>query len=472
MVPVRDHRRDVQARLQHDRHLVPRLVHLTAVNALDGEHVEDHGAPVDGHLFGGNPQHGDAGAVAHVGNHVAEGGGAAGHFEPDVETFRHAQFFLHVPQPGPGHVHRARDPHLARQFQAVRVHVGDHREARPGVPHHRRGHDADRPGAGDQHVLAQHRKGKRGVHGVAERVENGGHVQRNRFVVMPHVGHRQRDVFGERTRPVDPDPHGVGAQVAASRQAVAAAPAHHVPLAADDFAGEEIRHVRTDLHDLADEFVADRHGHRDRLLRPIVPLVNVHIGAADPRPQHLNQHVVDPHRGHVHVFEPQAGLAPALHQRLHIHYDNLRIEAVPNLLLFAATTGYQIRVFADAARRLGMDLTLATNRCHVLDDPWGDRAVAVKFDRVPESLEGLRGLHVDGVAAVGDQPAVLACRSIRRPPRAPARISTSRGNSTGRRACGCPNSSAPRSPKIRTRWPPARAIRACSSRWGSRAAAA
>jgi len=84
---------------------------------------------------------------------------------------------------------------------------------------------------------------------------------------------------------------------------------------------------------------------------------------------------------------------------------------VPNLLLFAATTGYQIRVFADAARRLGMDLTLATNRCHVLDDPWGDRAVAVKFDRVPESLEGLRGLHVDGVAAVGDQPAVLAAEA-------------------------------------------------------------
>src|SRR5437016_11987152 len=79
-----------------------------------------------------------------------------------------------------------------------------------------------------------------------------------------------------------------------------------------------------------------------------------------------------------------------------------------HLLLFAATTGYQIRVFADAARRLGVDVTLATDRCHVLDDPWGDRAIAVKFDRVPESLAVLRGLHVDGVAAVGDRPAVLA----------------------------------------------------------------
>jgi biotin carboxylase len=82
-----------------------------------------------------------------------------------------------------------------------------------------------------------------------------------------------------------------------------------------------------------------------------------------------------------------------------------------HLLLFAATTGYQIRVFADAARRLGLDLTLATNRCHVLEDPWGDRAIAVKFDRVPESLDALRGLRCDGVAAVGDQPAILAAEA-------------------------------------------------------------
>src|SRR5437016_13487932 len=82
-----------------------------------------------------------------------------------------------------------------------------------------------------------------------------------------------------------------------------------------------------------------------------------------------------------------------------------------HLLLFAATTGYQIRVFADAARRLGVNLTLATDRCHVLDDPWGDRAVAVKFDRVPESVEALRSLPCDGVAAVGDLPAVLAAEA-------------------------------------------------------------
>ena len=78
------------------------------------------------------------------------------------------------------------------------------------------------------------------------------------------------------------------------------------------------------------------------------------------------------------------------------------------LLLIAETTGYQIRVFAEAARRIGAEVTLATDRCHVMEDPWGDHAVAVKFARIAESVQALRGKRYDGVAAVGDRPAVLA----------------------------------------------------------------
>ncbi|HLI85272.1 MAG TPA: ATP-grasp domain-containing protein [Bryobacteraceae bacterium] len=81
---------------------------------------------------------------------------------------------------------------------------------------------------------------------------------------------------------------------------------------------------------------------------------------------------------------------------------------MPRLLLLAATTGYQIRVFAEAARKLGVAVTLATDRCHVLDDPWGDSAIPVKCDRIEESVESLRGHRFDGIVAVGDRHAVLA----------------------------------------------------------------
>ena len=83
------------------------------------------------------------------------------------------------------------------------------------------------------------------------------------------------------------------------------------------------------------------------------------------------------------------------------------------LLLFSATTGYQLRTFAAAARRMNIDLVLATDRCKSLDDPWGDRAIPVKFDR-PETLDKLAGIAVDGIVAVGDRPAVLAAEAAER----------------------------------------------------------
>ena len=80
-----------------------------------------------------------------------------------------------------------------------------------------------------------------------------------------------------------------------------------------------------------------------------------------------------------------------------------------HVVLVAATTGYQIRMFDEAARRLGIRLTLATDRCHVLEDPWADRAVPVKFD---EGLEAIPAC--DGILAVGDRPALLAARAAER----------------------------------------------------------
>jgi len=79
------------------------------------------------------------------------------------------------------------------------------------------------------------------------------------------------------------------------------------------------------------------------------------------------------------------------------------------VLLIAATTGYQTRSFSDAARALSYDLTLATDRCHVMDDPWGDRAIAVRFDEPAEGIASVAGRGpFDGIVAVGDQPAYVA----------------------------------------------------------------
>ena len=85
------------------------------------------------------------------------------------------------------------------------------------------------------------------------------------------------------------------------------------------------------------------------------------------------------------------------------------------LLLIGATTGYQTRVFAEAAEHLGIELVLATDRCHVLDDPWGDHAIALRFED-PQAAAGVLAAEarVDGIVAVGDRPAYLAALAAER----------------------------------------------------------
>jgi formate-dependent phosphoribosylglycinamide formyltransferase (GAR transformylase) len=85
------------------------------------------------------------------------------------------------------------------------------------------------------------------------------------------------------------------------------------------------------------------------------------------------------------------------------------------VLFFAATTGYQVREFAEAARALDIKLVLATDRCHILDDPWGDDAAPVRFEDPEPGIESLinRG-PFDGILAVGDKPAYVAAQAAER----------------------------------------------------------
>ena len=80
------------------------------------------------------------------------------------------------------------------------------------------------------------------------------------------------------------------------------------------------------------------------------------------------------------------------------------------LLLLAATTGYQTQSFADAARLLGLDMVMATDRCHVLDDPWGDHAVAVRFEDPEAAAVELCQLAPPpgAIVAIGDRPTSIA----------------------------------------------------------------
>jgi biotin carboxylase len=82
------------------------------------------------------------------------------------------------------------------------------------------------------------------------------------------------------------------------------------------------------------------------------------------------------------------------------------------VLLLATTNGYQTRMFADAAARLGVELIYATDRCDQLEDPWRDRAIAVRFHEewrsVDSILKAVDDRPPNAVLAVGDRPTVMA----------------------------------------------------------------
>jgi biotin carboxylase len=84
------------------------------------------------------------------------------------------------------------------------------------------------------------------------------------------------------------------------------------------------------------------------------------------------------------------------------------------VVLCAATTGYQIRSFSDAAAKLGVRLVFVSDRCDQLDDPWWDQAIPARFHMDDASVDAVtRALAADppaAVLAVGDRPVVLAAR--------------------------------------------------------------
>ena len=79
--------------------------------------------------------------------------------------------------------------------------------------------------------------------------------------------------------------------MASSGPAVAAGAAHDVTLAGDQVADAHVAHTRTHGDDLAAELVADDERRRDGAGGPVVPRLDVQVGAADAGAQHPDQHI-------------------------------------------------------------------------------------------------------------------------------------------------------------------------------------
>jgi biotin carboxylase len=96
------------------------------------------------------------------------------------------------------------------------------------------------------------------------------------------------------------------------------------------------------------------------------------------------------------------------------------------LVILSATTGYQLHAFVEAATKLDLELVLGTDRCHVLDDPWRDGAIPLRFEQARESAQEIidyaRRNPIHAIVALGDRPtttAAWACRALGLPYNSP-----------------------------------------------------
>src|ERR1700745_983014 len=88
------------------------------------------------------------------------------------------------------------------------------------------------------------------------------------------------------------------------------------------------------------------------------------------------------------------------------------LSAPPRLMLLFTTTGYEARQLVQAAQQLGVETGLGSDRCHVLDDPWQDGALPLRFERPQEAVQHIldyaRAQPLNAILPIGDTPVLTA----------------------------------------------------------------
>jgi biotin carboxylase len=88
------------------------------------------------------------------------------------------------------------------------------------------------------------------------------------------------------------------------------------------------------------------------------------------------------------------------------------------LLLLCTTTGYQTQAFVEAAQKLGLEVVFGTDRCHVLEDPWQDGALPLRFDDPEAAMESImeyaRTTPLAALVSIGDRPTPSGARGCQR----------------------------------------------------------
>jgi hypothetical protein len=142
-------------------------------------------------------------------------------------------------------------------------------------------------------------------------------VVRNLVGEVPDVRSGHRDVLGEATVAIDADDSRERTDVCVAGSAQQATAVHDVAFGRHTIALLHISDEAPDLDDIAGELMPHDERRLATAFCPRVPIVDVHIGAADSRASHSNQNFVlsDPRLRD--ILQLETGCSGFLYQRFH-----------------------------------------------------------------------------------------------------------------------------------------------------------
>src|SRR5690348_6193342 len=141
---------------------------------------------------------------------------------------------------------------------------------------------------------------------------------------MPHVGGRHRDVFGEAPVTIDTDHFRIRTRMRVAGSTEQAPSIHDVSFDRHPIADMDIGDQRPDLRDVPGEFVPNDERRVAPPARPVIPLVNMDVGAAHARAAHADQHFVIANGRYGHILELETGGCSLFDERVHAIYCSNR----------------------------------------------------------------------------------------------------------------------------------------------------
>ena len=214
-------------------------------------------------------------------------------------------------------IDRSGSTEFSSKIQAIVVDVSDDHIPSTYVPTNRGGHATDGARPRDQNIFTENGKRQCRVNRIAQGIEYGceavGYLRGDR----PEVVGGHPDEVGEAPVAVDADYLDVAADVAPAGAAETASPAGDMPLAAHALTDLEVSDGLAHRLDAPDELVAHHEGRFYPFGAPVVPAVDVEVGAADSHSADLDEGFVGGDLGHGVSAEGQPRARAFLDYRPH-----------------------------------------------------------------------------------------------------------------------------------------------------------